>query len=90
MHAIERNTDVDNIIKPILDSLKMKVYEDDKLVNACAVKAMNINEFTLSSKYFNGKIFDDFTNALSSDHIIFIEIDELSDKMSFLGQIDEV
>lgn len=90
LHSIKRVGDVDNIIKPILDSLKDNVYQDDNIINACAVKAMGISNFILPSKFLNDDIFNDFIDVLneSHDHIIYIEVDTLNHKKPFLGPID--
>ena len=93
LHASGRDGDIDNIVKPLLDSFISIAYDDDKLIEICAVKTMPVSSFELSDRYLNAQLFDVFQMALlcpDNDHILYIEIDRFEDDFPFFGPIDGV
>lgn len=92
-HGEKTQSDVDNIVKPILDALNGVVYADDRQVVKCLSERVDTTkDFALSASPDFADVYQELITLLGNEqikHILYIEIGQLSSRRIVFGPIDE-
>lgn len=86
-HLRPTTQDADNIVKPILDSLKEVVFEDDLQIGECFVVRVDLSRHYTFVGEPNPEILPRLLRALSEEeHVLYLEIGEAREQIvSFEG-----
>ena len=89
-HAEKTELDVDNIPKPILDTLIGIVYDDDHRISQCLITRVSQKDYSLEEDYFLPNVYEDLTNLLAEDHkdVLYVEVGNVSSHKVYSGPID--
>ncbi|MBV9786926.1 MAG: RusA family crossover junction endodeoxyribonuclease [Chloroflexi bacterium] len=92
-HSEKTQSDIDNIVKPILDALNGVVYADDRQIVKCLSERVDTTrDFALSAPPGPADVYQELIGLLSNEqikHILYIEIGQLSSRRIVFGPIDE-
>jgi Holliday junction resolvase RusA-like endonuclease len=84
--------DIDNIIKPILDSLRGIVYRDDDIVVKCVSERFDkTQDLIISQINISDDLYQDLLLAIADDntnHNLYIEIGQITTRTVTFGPID--
>ena len=87
-HRRPTSQDVDNIVKPILDSLSGSVFGDDYQVSQCLVMRINLEEpYTVDG---DEEAVGELQDVIISGHddILYIKVDGMESQRAVVGPID--
>ena len=89
-HAEKTELDVDNIPKPILDSLIGIAYDDDNRISQCLITRVSQKDYILEEDYFLPDVYENLANLLAENHkdVLYIEVGKVSSHKVFSGSID--
>lgn len=89
-HSEKTKTDIDNIVKSILDALNGVVYADDyQIVKCLSERVDTTKDFALSA---SAEVYQELVALLGNEqikHIVYIEVGQLSSRRIVFGPIDE-
>jgi len=84
--------DIDNIIKPILDSIRGIVYRDDDIVVKCVSERFDkTQDLVISQINISNDLYQDLILAIADDntsHNLYIEIGQVTTRTVTFGPID--
>jgi hypothetical protein len=93
-HSQQTSQDVDNIIKPIVDSLKSIVFEDDARISQCLVVRIDVRrgDFALPTRNVPTEVYNHLVALLAEnvDHILYVEVGQVFSQQVVFGPIDGV
>ena len=90
-HRQKTSQDIDNIVKPIFDSLKGIVFKDDFQIAQYLATRIDLNKsFVLSDRDIEANTYQDIVEmiALSYNDILYIEIGQIISQQVVFGPID--
>jgi len=91
-HRASVATDVDNIIKPILDAMQGVVCHDDRQVAQAAARRVDnrpgLDDFELSTRGILPDVYDGLVLSLGERHVVYVESGRLESKLIRFGPID--
>jgi Holliday junction resolvase RusA-like endonuclease len=95
-HRLRPEQDIDNILKPILDSLKEVIYRDDKIICQCHLYRIDLrrNPEIISTEDMDVEIIKtttDMQNLIKqpdNNHILYIEVGNVSEMKIVPGPVE--
>ncbi|RYG68533.1 RusA family crossover junction endodeoxyribonuclease [bacterium] len=90
-HKDPTTQDVDNIVKPILDSLKGVVFEDDSQIGECRVMKIDTSRPYTFVGEPETKIFEELSKFLAREekHVLFVEVGLSPEQIADFGMAQE-
>ncbi|MCG8348537.1 MAG: RusA family crossover junction endodeoxyribonuclease [Chloroflexales bacterium] len=86
--------DIDNIIKPILDSVRGIVYQDDDIIVKCVSERFDkTRDLVISQINISNELYQDLLLVIADDntnHNLYIEIGHIKERTVIFGPIDGV
>lgn len=92
-HA-EPQGDIDNFVKPILDSLIGIVYHDDSVIVRCLAERVDLRGASFSIAEYPSIAADVYSRleaflGQSHNHILYVEVGQIGEQVVRFGPVDE-
>ena len=90
-HRVKTSQDIDNIVKPILDSLKGVVYKDDFQIEQCLATRIDLQRsYVLSDRDVDAGTYQEIVEMIAFPYndILYIEIGPMALNQVVFGPID--